>query len=293
MATILRDLSYRYQWLYDGISGLAALSVGGEKRFRHLFLRDITIEEDSHVLDLCCGSGQSTEILVARSPHVVGLDASPMSLARAKQNVPQAEYVEAFAEDMPLEDDSFDLVLTNTALHEMQPDQLQQILKQVYRVLKPDGVFTIVDFHRPTNWLFWLPLVMFLWLFETETAWQLIETDLVKMLRQTGYVVDYKRLYAGGSLQIIYAHKPAPKNEAEPEAEAIAVDQAAAPDDLPVAVNVPLVTTEPQAQEAIAVDQAAEAELDDMTDETEQADIDNESAEIIEYTEQIEDSTPD
>jgi hypothetical protein len=30
VATIFRDWSYRYQWLYDAISRLAALSVGGE-----------------------------------------------------------------------------------------------------------------------------------------------------------------------------------------------------------------------------------------------------------------------
>ncbi|MFM9157307.1 MAG: SAM-dependent methyltransferase, partial [Dolichospermum sp.] len=36
MATIFRDLSYRYQWLYDSISQLAAVTVGGEARFRRL-----------------------------------------------------------------------------------------------------------------------------------------------------------------------------------------------------------------------------------------------------------------
>ncbi|MGF1674461.1 MAG: SAM-dependent methyltransferase, partial [Rivularia sp. (in: cyanobacteria)] len=43
MATILRDLSYRYQWFYDGISRLAAFSVGGESRFRQLALQGLTI----------------------------------------------------------------------------------------------------------------------------------------------------------------------------------------------------------------------------------------------------------
>jgi demethylmenaquinone methyltransferase/2-methoxy-6-polyprenyl-1,4-benzoquinol methylase len=34
MGTILRDWSYRYQWLYDASTRLAALDVGGEARFR-------------------------------------------------------------------------------------------------------------------------------------------------------------------------------------------------------------------------------------------------------------------
>jgi hypothetical protein len=41
MATILRDWSYRYQWFYDTVSALAALSVGGEQRMRKLFLKDL------------------------------------------------------------------------------------------------------------------------------------------------------------------------------------------------------------------------------------------------------------
>jgi len=32
---------------------------------------------------------------------MLGLDASPLSLKRARQNVPQAQYIEAFAEAMP------------------------------------------------------------------------------------------------------------------------------------------------------------------------------------------------
>jgi ubiquinone/menaquinone biosynthesis C-methylase UbiE len=102
VATILRDWSYRYQWLYDGISRLAAISIGGEQRFRQLALQGLTIHSDTKVLDLCCGSGQTTQFLVKLSQNVTGLDASPLSLQRAKQNVPQAEYVEAFAEEMPL-----------------------------------------------------------------------------------------------------------------------------------------------------------------------------------------------
>ena len=212
MATILRDLSYRYQWLYDAISRLAALSLGGEDRFRQLALQGLTIGPDTKVLDLCCGSGQATQILVQFSRDVTGLDASPLSLKRAKRNVPSAHYVEAFAEEMPFADNYFDLLHTSVALHEMQPLQLQQILRQVYRVLKPGGIFTMVDFHRPTNPAFWPGVALFLWLFETETAWQLLDTDLISLLSEVGFRVDspestQPHLYAGGSIQVIQVKK--------------------------------------------------------------------------------------
>jgi ubiquinone/menaquinone biosynthesis C-methylase UbiE len=207
MATILRDWSYRYQWFYDSISRLAALSVGGEGRFRQLALQGLTINSDSQVLDLCCGSGQTTGFLVKLSQNVTGLDASPKSLQRARQNVPLASYVEAFAEEMPFADNLFDVVHTSVALHEMQPQQLRKIINEVYRVLKPGGVFTLVDFHAPTNPIFWPGVLVFLLLFETETAWELLKTDLAELLAEIGFEVGEATLYAGGSLQVIQAKK--------------------------------------------------------------------------------------
>ncbi len=207
MATILRDWSYRYQWLYDGISRLAALSVGGEGRFRQLALQGLTIDSATQVLDLCCGSGQTTQFLVKLSQNVTGLDASPFSLQRARQNVPSASYVQAFAEEMPFADNLFDVVHTSAALHEMQPQQLRKIINEVYRVLKPGGVFTLIDFHAPTNPIFWPGVSLFLLLFETETAWELIKTDLPGLLAETGFEVGKPSLYAGGSLQVVQAKK--------------------------------------------------------------------------------------
>ncbi|HHP7230753.1 MAG TPA: class I SAM-dependent methyltransferase [Xenococcaceae cyanobacterium] len=207
MATFLRTLSYQYQWLYDGISRLAALSVGGEKRFRQLALENLSLTKDTAVLDLCCGAGQTTRFLVQYSDHVTGLDISPVALARAEKKVPQAHYVAGLAQKMPLASSKFDLVHTSSALHEMTPEELLQILSEVQRVLKPGGIFALVDFHPPTNPLYWLPVTIFMELFETETAWQLLKTDLATLLTNQGFELLNKSLYAGGSLQVIQAKK--------------------------------------------------------------------------------------
>ncbi len=207
MATVLRTWSYKYQWLYDSISRLAALSVGGEKRFRHLALQGLEINADTEILDLCCGAGQTTQFLVQCSKRVTGLDISPVALERASKNVPQARYVEGLAEDIPLPDQQFDLVHTSAALHEMNPQQLERIMREVYRVLKPGGIFTLVDFHQPNNLFFGTGLAIFMWLFETETAWQLLSTDLPAKLTQAGFTKISNCLYAGDSLQVIQAQK--------------------------------------------------------------------------------------
>ncbi|MGA0200634.1 MAG: class I SAM-dependent methyltransferase [Prochlorotrichaceae cyanobacterium] len=208
MATILRTWSYRHQWLYDSISRLAALSVGGEARFRRLPLMGLDLPRSSRVLDLCCGCGQSTAYLVQDFDEVIGLDASPRSLARARHNVPQAKYVEGFAEEMPLADQSFDLVYTSAALHEMDNDRLLEIIQEVDRVLKPGGFFVLVDLHQPHQPLFWPGLLAFLWLFETETAWSFIQTDLARQLKTiASFEIEQHTYPAGGSLQVIQARR--------------------------------------------------------------------------------------
>ena len=68
--------------------------------------------------------------------------------------------------------------------------------------------FTFIDFHAPTNLLFWFPLTMFMWLFETETAWQLLKTDLLKKLDRAGFQFLNRSFHAGGSLQVIQVIKP-------------------------------------------------------------------------------------
>lgn len=210
MATFLRPLSYRYQWLYDTISGVATLTIGGIGRFHQLPLEGLTLTPQTKILDLCCGSGQATQLLVKYSQNVTGLDASPLSLQRAEAAVPNAKYIEAFAETMPFGDNEFDVVHTSAAMHEMTPMQLREIFQEVYRVLKPGGIFTMIDLHAPTNPIFWPGVALFLWLFETETAWQLLETDLLQVLSEVGFSVSNgmkPRLYGGGSVQVIQVQK--------------------------------------------------------------------------------------
>lgn len=208
MATFLRPLSYRHQWLYDGISRTAALTVGGERRFRTLALQDVPLTPDTPVLDLCCGSGQTTAFLVNYSQRVTGLDASPKSIERAKRNVPQATFVEGWAEAMPFAADSFAVVHSSAALHEMEPGQRQQIFTEILRVLQPGGIVTVVDFHSPQNLVYWPGLATFLWLFETHTAWAMLKVNLVDELSHLGFQAVTCHLHAGGSLQVVQGKKP-------------------------------------------------------------------------------------
>lgn len=69
------------------------------------------------------------------------------------------------------------------------------------------GSVNLVDFHAPTNPIFWPGVSLFLLLFETQTAWELLKTDLAGLLTATGFDVSKPTFYAGGSLQVIQARK--------------------------------------------------------------------------------------
>jgi len=161
------------------------------------------------VLDLCCGPAEVTPLLAELSQQVVGLDASPKALAAARKRLPQVEFVEAFAQDMPFPNASFDWVHTSLALHELSFADLEQVLREVWRVLKPGGGLLILDLHAPRQPLIWPGLALFLALFETETAWELLKLDLPEHLQQQGWQSIRQTLHAGGALQVIQARKPA------------------------------------------------------------------------------------
>lgn len=103
------------------------------------------------VLDL--GSGAGNDCFVARSfvgdsGKVVGLDFTPQMLDKARKNVAKlgfsnVEFVEGDIEEMPLDSNQFDVVVSNCVLN-LVPNK-QKAFEQIYRVLKSGGKFSISD----------------------------------------------------------------------------------------------------------------------------------------------------
>ncbi len=93
-----------------------------------------------------------------------GLDISEDMLALARKNAAEyglsdrVEYVSGDARKMPFEDSHFDAVFTNGSLHEWAHPE--EILNEIYRVLKPGGKYVISDLRRdmiaPIKWFLWV-----------------------------------------------------------------------------------------------------------------------------------------
>lgn len=109
------------------------------------------LEAGQTVVDL--GSGAGLDAFVARrfvgeSGRVIGVDFTPEMITKARTNAEQlgfsnVTFVEGEIEDLPLENDHADVMLSNCVLN-LVPDKAQAF-REMYRVLRPGGHFCVSD----------------------------------------------------------------------------------------------------------------------------------------------------
>ena len=210
MSSFLRPLAYRHRWIYDLVTAVSSLSVGGVARLRGLGLEALGphLNPDAAVLDLCCGSGEAAAPWLEAGYRVTGLDISPRALALAAQRHPAMTRVEGLAEDPPLADGSFAAIQLSVALHEFPRSDREAVLRSCLRLLQPGGWLVVVDLHPAGPWLR-LPQQLFCALFETDTATAMLEDDLPAQLKQLGFFAVNQELLAGQALQRITATRSA------------------------------------------------------------------------------------
>lgn len=129
--------------------------------------RDILKRPDARVLDLCCGTGDMTLALLKRRPaggeRVIAVDFSQPMLARGVAKFRAAGYdveaIEADAMHLPLADASVDLIVSAFGFRNLA--NYDDALRELHRVLKPDGALGILEANKPRGPLGKLYLVYF------------------------------------------------------------------------------------------------------------------------------------
>lgn len=109
------------------------------------------LSQTDKVLDVACGTGEFERLILADNPgqQMVGVDISEkmIEMARQKlQNYPNVEFQLASASALPFPDASFDTVVSANSFHYF--DDPDVALKEIKRVLKPDGNLIILDWCK-------------------------------------------------------------------------------------------------------------------------------------------------
>jgi SAM-dependent methyltransferase len=89
--------------------------------------------------------------LAARADRVVAVDVSPTAVERAGARHPSLEAVVADVRSLPFADDAFDAIVSNSTLdHFASLAELEDALRELRRVLRPDGTL-VISLDNPAN----------------------------------------------------------------------------------------------------------------------------------------------
>jgi demethylmenaquinone methyltransferase/2-methoxy-6-polyprenyl-1,4-benzoquinol methylase len=130
----------------------AVMSLGNSGLWRIATVKAIDPKPGERVLDIAAGTGTSSAAIARSGAEVVALDFSAGMIAEGRRRHPDIEFVEADAERLPFDDESFDAVTISFGLRNIENPQTA--LAEMYRVLKPGGRVVICEFSKPPQALF-------------------------------------------------------------------------------------------------------------------------------------------
>ena len=105
-------------------------------------LAQVPLNSPRRVVDLGCGPGNSTELLVERFPHaeVIGIDSSPDMVRQAREQLPRCAFIEGdLSTWMPAQETN--LLFGNAVFHWV-PDH-PKVLARLLKSLPPAGVLAV------------------------------------------------------------------------------------------------------------------------------------------------------
>ncbi|KHE73199.1 class I SAM-dependent methyltransferase [Halobacillus sp. BBL2006] len=186
-------------------------------RYDKNLYRSINVELDPHlknyiktnnrtvydVLDLSCGTGlylaHQIKHLTEQKINWNGLDASKEMLEKANEKLEKVSLLHGFVEDMPYPAQSFDYIANTYAFHHYR--YKEQALDEIYRVLRPNGVYLMhniaVD-DMPRWWLYhYFPTAQNE---DQKRFWD--KVMIFEQLNERGFKVDVKIDYQLGEVKV-------------------------------------------------------------------------------------------
>jgi demethylmenaquinone methyltransferase/2-methoxy-6-polyprenyl-1,4-benzoquinol methylase len=230
--TLLPEVFRDVPTYYD--KGNAVASLGNCSRWSNVFAAAINrhLPRASKLLDVCSGTHDIPLRLLAMDPalKIYALDRSSHMIAegqrrvRARNLVIHADVGDAHA--LPFESDSFDAVTLQFASRHLE---IVKAFQEIYRVLKPGGIFCHNDMLRPTSKFIEVPYLVYLRLsiwftaklfgssaesikcvgyFANSIRHFYTPPELTEILKEVGFVGIESRSFLTGVLSYHILHKP-------------------------------------------------------------------------------------
>lgn len=147
--SVFENIAHKYDLMND------IMSFRRHKAWRKFTMKKMAVAPGSTAIDVCCGTCDWTISLAEASGtgEIVGLDFSRNMLEFGEHKVKklgldkQIRLVHGNAMDLPFADNTFDYATIGFALRNV-PD-LEQVLKEMTRVVKPGGLVVSLELSKP------------------------------------------------------------------------------------------------------------------------------------------------
>ncbi|GEB46352.1 demethylmenaquinone methyltransferase [Microbacterium testaceum] len=130
----------------------SVLSLGNDRLWRVATLRAVAPQRGERILDLAAGTGTSSMAFVPSGAHVVAADFSRGMIEEGRRrhgDVPNLEFVQADATDLPFADGEFDAVTMSFGLRNVIDPR--RALRELRRVTRPGGRIVVCEFSHPPS----------------------------------------------------------------------------------------------------------------------------------------------
>ena len=139
---------------YDGLNRV--ISFGIDIKWRKKVVKIIKDTNPDSILDIATGTGDlAINLAKTNASKIVGLDISRGMLEIGKTKIKKKnldskiEMILGDSENMPFKDNYFDAITVAFGVRNFET--LDNGLKEIYRVLKPNGTFVILETSMPTK----------------------------------------------------------------------------------------------------------------------------------------------
>lgn len=139
---------------YDGLNRV--ISFGIDVKWRKKVVSIVAEQQPEKVLDIATGTGDlAINLVKTKASKIVGLDISEGMLDVGRQKVSKKnldstiDMVLGDSENLPFDDNSFDAITVAFGIRNFE--NLEKGLSEILRVLKPNGIFVILETSVPTK----------------------------------------------------------------------------------------------------------------------------------------------